>query len=348
LSYQHYFEDYDDYEAAFDPMTTDRQERRKRKPKARHAPKKTEAAIIDDLVDDVQGLEGGFVTTYQPAQYEEGWLLSSLRAFYDRALITDVLSVVKGGKEASVYRCAAHESLDVEYIAAKVYRPRMFRQLRNDHTYREGRAILSDSDHVRGYDYRMERAIKAGSSFGQQMSHESWILHEYQTLENLYKLGADIPRPYAASENSILMTYLGDEHLPAPTLNDVSLDADDAKRLLHRVLYNIELMLKHDRIHGDLSAYNILYWNSDICLIDFPQVINPAQNSQAKEILQRDVTRVCEYFARQGAEADPVKITKGLWASYVHDSAADRLMQYATDHIEPDLDDDDDDFDEDA
>jgi RIO kinase 1 len=43
------------------------------------------------------------------------------------------------GKEATVYCCEAHPSTGVEYLAAKVYRPRMFRSLRNDAIYRFSR-----------------------------------------------------------------------------------------------------------------------------------------------------------------------------------------------------------------
>ncbi|MCA9903910.1 MAG: hypothetical protein KC547_08640, partial [Anaerolineae bacterium] len=102
-----YDERYDAYETAFDPMKTDRQARRKRKPRVKHQPKKSHEQIMENIAD-TQGLEGGFETTYVPGLFEEGWLLSSLRSFYDQALITDVLARVRGGKEANVYRCAAH------------------------------------------------------------------------------------------------------------------------------------------------------------------------------------------------------------------------------------------------
>jgi len=54
------------------------------------------------------------------------------------------------------------------------------------------------------------------------------------------------------------MDYLGDEHEAAPTLNSVRLDPDDVGPLFKEVLRNIELMLQHNLIHGDLSAYNLL------------------------------------------------------------------------------------------
>ncbi len=45
--------------------------------------------------------------------------------------------------------------------------------------------------------------------------------------------------------------------------------------LYERLLRNIEIMLEHGIVHGDLSAYNVLYWEGQITLIDFPQVVSP-------------------------------------------------------------------------
>ncbi len=78
-------------------------------------------------------------------------------------------------------------------------------------------------------------------------------------------------------------------------------------------------------IHGDLSAYNILYWEGKITLIDFPQVSNIETNSNAYFILERDITRTCEYFARQGLHRDAAVIMDRLWQRYGH----------ATEPIEP-------------
>ena len=67
-------------------------------------------------------------------------------------------------------------------------------------------------------------------------------------------------QPFAAADNAILMDYWGDEHMAAPTLNTVALELDEAESLFMEVMSNVELMLQNDLIHGDLSAYNILYW----------------------------------------------------------------------------------------
>lgn len=80
-----------------------------------------------------------FNPTFLASQRDGPWILSSLSQFYEEDLITDVVHMVKSGKEASVYCCTAHPSTGREYLAAKVYRPRMFRSLKNDAIYRENR-----------------------------------------------------------------------------------------------------------------------------------------------------------------------------------------------------------------
>jgi RIO kinase 1 len=319
-----YSDKYEYYEELFDPSKTDRQARRKRKPRVNHKPKKSGSQIITEIAETV-GLEGGFNTTYQPARYESGWLLGSLRSFYDRALIRDVLSQVKGGKEANVYCCEADPATGETLLAAKVYRPRQFRNLRNDAMYRQGRSILTPDGHpVKKNEYRVMRAIGKKTAFGEQVQHTSWLMHEYTALERFYRAGAAVPRPIAVSENAILMGYIGDAQIAASTLNEVDLKPDEAEPLFQEVLRNIELMLQYNLIHGDLSAYNILYWAGKITLIDFPQVVNGETNPKARFILKRDIQRVCEYFARQGVRSNPTTILNNLWSRYLAIDAQDQ------------------------
>jgi RIO kinase 1 len=307
---------YDRYAEQYDPDWGARPGRVGRKQQGKPPPKRSRSQIVAELAEPA-GLEAGFVTSYQPARYEATWLLDSLRLFYDEQLITDVLGQVKGGKEASVYRCGAHPTTGEALLAAKVYRPRMFRNLRNDKMYREGRAILaSDGRAVKKTDHRIMRAVGKKTAFGMQVTHTSWLMYEYTTMERLHRAGAAVPRPYAAGENAILMTYYGDERRAAPTLNEVRLSKTEAAPLFQEVLRNIELLLRHGLIHGDLSAYNLLYWQGSIVLIDFPQVTDLGTNSKSDFILRRDITRVCEYFIRQGVRCDPAAITRDLWERY--------------------------------
>lgn len=314
------YDKYGHYEDLFDPMQLDRQARRQRKPKPHHEPKKDEEEILDELAEHLVELEGGFNPTYSPSRYEATWLISSLQPFYEQAMITDVLAKVKGGKEASVYRCAAHPSTGETFLAAKVYRPRMFRQLRNDKLYREGRAVLDADGHdvIGGlHRDRIERALGKKTEFGVQVAHTSWLMHEFKALEELHAAGAAVPKPVQAAENAILMGYVGDERLAAPMLSDVSLEPGEAQPLFDSVLHSVKLMLERGFVHGDLSAYNMLYWAGEVTIIDFPQIADVRSNASAGFILHRDITRTCEYFAGQGVKCDADGIFAGLWQQYM-------------------------------
>ena len=295
--------------------TDERSRKRSPRPVFRDAAEAGQGPIASEFADSRE--DGGLPMSYRPARFEEVWLRSSLRSFYDQDLIEDVLAQVKGGKEANVYRCQARPRTGVELIAAKVYRPRKFRNLANDRTYREGRPILTGEGRpVKASDHRIIRAVGKKTDFGVQVQHTSWLMYEYTTLEALHRAGAAVPRPMGANENAILMSYHGDEYQAAPALQQVSLAPRVARRLFDDVLRNIEILLQHGLIHGDLSAYNILYWEDEITLIDFPQVTSVEANRNAEFILLRDVRRVCEYFARQGVRSDPTRLAVDLWDRY--------------------------------
>ena len=255
-----------------------------------------------------------FKYTYKPARFEEWWLLESIGNFYEAKLISDVLRRLKGGKEASVYLCRGTESTD-SLVTAKVYRLRSLRSLKNDSIYRTGRIDLGD-DGKKLFKEADVKAIMQRSAYGEELRHTSWIAYEFNTLEMLHADGADVPKPFGMEKNAILMEYIGDEGNAAPTLNAVTLARDEARELFDRVIHNIDLLLTSKRIHADLSAYNILYWDGDITLIDFPQVVDPEANPSAWVIFLRDVTRVCQYFRSQGVKCDARKLATELWTSH--------------------------------
>ena len=276
-----------------------------------------EQAEKQSLLAQEHGIES-FEFTYHAARHEKVWLMQSLGSFYyEYRWIDDVLRMVKAGKEANVYLCTSGPGMTTEYLAAKVYRPRMLRNLKNDHLYREGREDL-DRDGAVIFDHRKLNAMRKHTSYGLELLHTSWLEHEFNTLKLLHAAGADVPRPIASANNALLMGYIGDEQVPAPTLNSMHLDRDEAHYLFKRVMRNIRIMLSCDRVHGDLSAFNILYWDGKITLIDFPQAIAPAQNRSAYRIFERDLLRVGEYFARMGVHVQPRRLAAELWTSFGH------------------------------
>src|SRR5262249_30534899 len=137
-------------------------------------------------------------------------LLSMLDPFLDSGQITEVVDFLKGGKEATVFRCRAGN----HFLAAKVYRPRKYRNFRDDADYQNGRVILSP---------RARRAVKNRSDFGKEVHQGLWVAAEFETQQILHQAGVSVPRPIATSGNAILMEWLGDGEGPAPQLKDVHL-----------------------------------------------------------------------------------------------------------------------------
>ena len=169
------------------------------------------------------GADRVFYPTFSSSFHEREWILQYLGPFYDDNLLTDVLRRVKAGKEATVYCCAANPATGAELLAAKVYRPRMFRQLRNDSRYRQGRSLLDERGKV-VRDERLLAAVAKKTSTGMELTHTSWIEYEYHTLQTLFDAGADVPRPIARGSSAILMEYVGEVDAPAPLLQDVRLE----------------------------------------------------------------------------------------------------------------------------
>jgi len=291
----------------------------KQRPVLESSAGRSDHAVLDELLryegSGLVGAEEAFLPTFTSSRHEREWILSYLGAFYDRHLILDVLRKAKGGKEATVYCCQAHPQTGLELLAAKVYRPRMFRNLRNDARYRQRRDLIDEYGKV-VRDRRMTLAVQKGTAVGKKLQHVSWLQHEFKTLQLLYQAGLDVPRPLAEGSNTILMEYLGDSRVTAPTLNEVNLEQGAARLIFERLLWNIERMLELHCVHGDLSAYNVLYWEGKFKIIDFPQAVDLRQNPDAESIFHRDVQRLCQYFWRYGIRARPGRLAEQLWARY--------------------------------
>jgi RIO kinase 1 len=223
--------------------------------------------------------------------YEEDLsLLHYLNESGETLWCSRVLGTIKSGKEATVYSCEAHPCRGRKRVVAKIYR--MYRSFRNESIYHEGR----------------ER-IYGGAV--------PWEYHEFETMRLFHQAGADVPEPLQIVGNVVFMEYLGGEEEPAIPLHRVRLYGDhDARALFERILSNIEIFLRCDRVHADLSAFNILYWDKTIRVIDFPQAVEAFYNPQGFSLLLRDLKNVCKYFERYGVIEDPQGLALDLWSRY--------------------------------
>ena len=66
----------------------------------------------------------------------------------------------------------------------------------------------------------------------------------------------------------------------------MQLEQSEAQALFERLLQNLEIMLGCQRVHADLSAYNVLYWEGQLKIIDFPQAVDPTAESRRPRALR--------------------------------------------------------------
>jgi RIO kinase 1 len=242
-----------------------------------------------------------------PLQSETTTGVPELDGFVNQGLITGIHARLTSGKEATVYCCRAHPSMNRKFLAAKVYREHAARSIRRG-LYFEGRERIIKS--------RELRAIANGSEFGHQVMAGMWMCAEYEYLQQLFEVGADVPKPHAMCDRVILMDYIGNGDSPAPHLNGVDLDEATAHRYFRYVLDNIEIMLSENLVHGDLSPYNILVWKDKPWIIDMPQAVDVRFNRNAFELLRRDLANICGFFGQNGVKSRPTELAISLWDRY--------------------------------
>jgi RIO kinase 1 len=221
-------------------------------------------------------------------------------------VIDEVFTRLKSGKEADLW-LVRHGG---EVVAAKVYKARETRTFRNNAGYKEGRQVRNT---------RTQRAMDRGSRFGVAASEEAWKAKESDALHALHAAGVRVPKPVLFYEGVLLMEVVLDaQGRPAPRLVDAPIRTEDAEALYADLRGQAIRMLCSDLIHGDLSPYNVLLaWNGPV-VIDFPQVVGAAHNSQAERFFLRDLENLRRFFAHLDPKLDAsANDGNEIWRAYV-------------------------------
>jgi RIO kinase 1 len=205
------------------------------------------------------------------------------------------LGVLKAGKESEVYLVSRTGPTRTCLMAEKRFKPRLQRGFRNDYQYVG----------VWGEGTRHEdRAMKKRTRFGQEFLQWKWMAHEWATLRRLHDAGVTVPPPVEQVENGYRMAFIGDGDRAAPRLSDVDLDLLTARRVWRELQREVRRMLDAELVHGDLSAFNVLWWHQRAVIIDFSQAVDAVTHPAARDLLRRDVERTAAYFRRQGVAID--------------------------------------------
>ncbi len=187
---------------------------------------------------------------------------------------------ISSGKEATVYSALAGEG--DEEVAVKIYRI-------NASDFRDMREYLVGDPRFEELGGNKRRVVVA------------WVRKEFANLERARKAGIRVPEPIAVQRNVLVMEFMGNDGKRAPTLADAHLEnpqtAFEVVREYMRRLFDAGL------VHGDLSEYNILVSNGELCIIDVGQAVT-FHHPNSGEFLTRDCVNIASFFRRQGLEIE--------------------------------------------
>lgn len=98
------------------------------------------------------------------------------------------------------------------------------------------------------------------------------------------------------------MEYIGDEKRAAPRLVNADLTPEQWTRCASKLTEYISTMLSLDIVHGDLSAYNILYFEDGRVIINVPQAMEMNIAPNAFPMMARDLNNLGKLFRKKGGD----------------------------------------------
>ena len=157
-------------------------------------------------------------------------------------LVDSVLRQLMSGKEAMVTSSSAATKCAVPRCTKEANKRGFHKAV----DYTEGRKVKNT---------RQARAMAKGSRYGRQEQEAAWQHAEVDALRQLAAAGVRVPEPYEFHEGVLLMELVADEEgEPAPRLNDIELDADQARAFHAFLIRQVVRMLCAGIVHGDLSS----------------------------------------------------------------------------------------------
>ncbi len=226
------------------------------------------------------------------------------------------LGVLRTGKEAQINlieRTSSHDPDRRCLLAEKRYLPREVKAkgtleamgvqkastFRNDVEYREGRQFRKTRD---------RRAVERMSTYGKKLMQNRWTGHEHDVMATLWAAGLRCPFPVSYGDDRFLLEYIGTLDGAAPHLARARLDEEQLASAFEQLIDGLVTITAAGWVHGDLSSFNLLWWQDELWFIDFPQALDLAANPQGLNYLHRDVENVCAWFSQRGHKVDPEEL----------------------------------------
>eukprot|EP01119_Soliformovum_irregulare_P016310 TRINITY_DN4700_c0_g1_i1.p1 TRINITY_DN4700_c0_g1~~TRINITY_DN4700_c0_g1_i1.p1 ORF type:complete len:584 (+),score=182.04 TRINITY_DN4700_c0_g1_i1:145-1752(+) len=211
--------------------------------------------------------------------------------FLNSSFLQEINGVVNTGKEANVYHAiagSASEEDGTEY-AVKIFKTTL-NEFKNRAEYVEG-------------EFRFRRQTTQNS----QKLIKLWAEKEMRNLKRLHSQGVMCPQPVHLKDNILIMHFIGKDGWPAPLLKDTNLSLERYTEIYHQIVHMMRKMF-HDckLVHGDLSEYNILYYDKQAYIIDVSQSVEH-DHPKAFDFLRKDCECIVNFFSKKGVQVLKLK-----------------------------------------
>jgi len=199
-------------------------------------------------------------------------------------VLYEVNGVISSGKEARVYWGKDKEGKD---LAVKIY-------LTSSAEFKKGMLKYIEGDPRFKGVKRDTRSLIA-----------VWAQKEFRNLKEATEAKVRVPKPIAVKSNVVVMEFIGNEGVSAPSLKEAPpANPERAYQLL--VTYLKRLHQKAKIVHGDLSEYNIMMWKGKPLIFDMSQSVS-IEHPMADFMLKRDLANLNRYFSQLGVKVYPVE-----------------------------------------
>lgn len=234
---------------------------------------------IDQFTTGLQARTGKDIKTW--GEVFDPQTVMSLHKLLRAGVLRSIDYPVKTGKEANVFKGTFDDGEDV---AIKIYRvaTATFRHILK---YIEGDPRF----------FRVPRDRR-------ELVH-AWAKKEYRNLERFREAGVDVPVPYRALNNIVIMEYLANENGPAKSMKEEGPD-NDPTQAFEKLWDDYKKMLSKARmVHADFSEYNVLMPNGQPRIIDVGQAVLD-KHPMADEFMERDIKGLARFFRNLDVELD--------------------------------------------
>ncbi|XP_057466248.1 uncharacterized protein LOC130755760 [Actinidia eriantha] len=221
----------------------------------------------------------------------------------NRGIFNDINGCISTGKEANVYHATKS---DGQELAIKVYKTSIL--------------VFKDRDRYVQGDFRFRHGY---CRHNPRKMVKTWAEKEMRNLMRLKAAGIRCPTPLILRLHVLVMEFIGKAGWAAPRLKDAALSLDKLREgYVEMIMAMRTLYQKCKLVHGDLSEYNILYFEGHLYIIDVSQSVD-LDHPHALDFLREDCVHVSDFFKKHGVA---VMTIRELFDFIVDPSITDESM----------------------